>query len=233
MIWTHGTDKQYLESKDPAGRRNHRNGHSKKTVLTENAKLDIRIAAIGKDTSIEAPSPGISTAPGFDEKIVSMYARGIDHAGNSGPPHGALWARGLPRSDLDGNGRGCGDRGGMAEPSTGGELPARLLRRHAGQDPKTRAWSATRQSTSPSASRRTAPRTFSACGSRTPKSTKFWLRVMNELRNRGVGDILIAVVDGLEGIPEAINADLPETIIRTCVVHLIRHSLEFVSWKDR
>src|SRR5215218_6166783 len=56
---------------------------------------------------------------------------------------------------------------------------------------------------------------------------------MNELRNRGVGDILIAVVDGLKGFPEAINAVFPETIIQTCVVHLIRHSLEFVSWKDR
>src|SRR5688572_8254798 len=65
------------------------------------------------------------------------------------------------------------------------------------------------------------------------EGAKFWLRVMNELRNRGVGDILIAVVDGLKGFPEAINAVFPETIIQTCVVHLIRHSLEFVSWKDR
>ena len=56
---------------------------------------------------------------------------------------------------------------------------------------------------------------------------------MNELRNRGVGDILIAVVDGLKGFPEAINAVFPQTIIQTCVVHLIRRSLEFVSWKDR
>src|SRR3954451_16586268 len=101
-----------------------------------------------------------------------------------------------------------------------------------GSRSETRAWSATRQSTSPSVSRRTAPRTFSACGSRT-QGAKFWLRVMNELRNRGVGDILIAVVDGLKGFPEAINTVFPETIIQTCVVHLIRHSLEFVSWKDR
>jgi putative transposase len=56
---------------------------------------------------------------------------------------------------------------------------------------------------------------------------------MNELRNRGVGDVLIAVVDGLKGFPEAINAVFPETIVQTCVVHLIRNSMDFASWKDR
>ena len=65
------------------------------------------------------------------------------------------------------------------------------------------------------------------------EGAKFWLRVMNELKNRGVGDILIAVVDGLKGFPEAINAVFPQTVVQTCIVHLIRHSLEFVSWKDR
>ena len=65
------------------------------------------------------------------------------------------------------------------------------------------------------------------------EGAKFWLRVVNELKNRGVGDILIAVVDGLKGFPEAINAVFPQTVVQTCIVHLIRHSLEFVSWKDR
>ena len=62
---------------------------------------------------------------------------------------------------------------------------------------------------------------------------KFWLSVMTELRNRGVQDILIAVVDGLKGFPEAITAAFPETMVQTCVVHLVRHSLNFCSWKDR
>ena len=66
----------------------------------------------------------------------------------------------------------------------------------------------------------------------TSEGAKFWLRVMNELKNRGVEDILIAIVDGLKGFPEAINAAFPATIVQTCVVHLIRHSLDFVSWKD-
>ena len=65
------------------------------------------------------------------------------------------------------------------------------------------------------------------------EGAKFWLRVMNELRSRGTQDILIAVVDGLKGFPEAITAVFPDTVVQTCVVHLIRNSLAFVSWKDR
>ncbi len=65
------------------------------------------------------------------------------------------------------------------------------------------------------------------------EGAKFWLRVMNELKNRGVADILIAVVDGLKGFPEAINAVFPETVVQTCIVHLIRNSMSFASWKDR
>jgi len=65
------------------------------------------------------------------------------------------------------------------------------------------------------------------------EGAKFWLAVMTELRNRGVQDILIAVVDGLKGFPEAINSAFPETTVQTCIVHLVRHSLNFCSWKDR
>jgi putative transposase len=64
------------------------------------------------------------------------------------------------------------------------------------------------------------------------EGAKFWLRVMNELRNRGMEDILIAVVDGLKGFPEAITAVFPQTQVQTCIVHLLRNSLEFVNWKD-
>ena len=65
------------------------------------------------------------------------------------------------------------------------------------------------------------------------EGAKFWLRVMNELKNRGVEDVLIAVVDGLKGFPEAITAVFPQTQVQTCIVHLIRNSLNFVSYKDR
>ncbi|MBV9248470.1 MAG: IS256 family transposase [Acetobacteraceae bacterium] len=65
------------------------------------------------------------------------------------------------------------------------------------------------------------------------EGAKFWLRVMNELRSRGVQDVLIAVVDGLKGFPEAINSVFPDAQVQTCIVHLLRHSMSFVSWKDR
>jgi putative transposase len=67
----------------------------------------------------------------------------------------------------------------------------------------------------------------------TTEGAKFWLRVMNEFKDRGVQDILIAVVDGLKGFPEAIAAVFPKTQVQACVVHLIRRSLDFVAWKDR
>ncbi|WP_029006390.1 IS256 family transposase [Azorhizobium doebereinerae] len=67
----------------------------------------------------------------------------------------------------------------------------------------------------------------------TNEGAKFWLRVMNDLKNGGVEDILIAVVDGLKGFPDAINAVFPETTVQTCIVHLMRNSLDFASWKDR
>ncbi len=56
---------------------------------------------------------------------------------------------------------------------------------------------------------------------------------MNELRNRGVEDIMLAVVDGLKGFPDAITAVFPEAMVQTCIVHLLRNSMDFVAWKDR
>jgi len=65
------------------------------------------------------------------------------------------------------------------------------------------------------------------------EGAKFWLKVMNELKARGVNDLLVAVVDGLKGFPEAIATVFPLTTVQTCIIHLIRNSLAFVSWKDR
>ena len=67
----------------------------------------------------------------------------------------------------------------------------------------------------------------------TTEGAKFWLRVMNELKARGVEDVLIAVCDGLVGLPEAITAVWPQTRVQTCIVHLIRASLRWVNYKDR
>jgi len=64
------------------------------------------------------------------------------------------------------------------------------------------------------------------------EGAKFWLSVLTELKSRGVQDILIACVDGLKGFPEAIAAEYPETRIQLCIVHMLRGSLKYVSWKD-
>ena len=65
------------------------------------------------------------------------------------------------------------------------------------------------------------------------EGAKFWLQVVTELRNRGVQDIFIACVDGLKGFPEAIEAVFPKTTVQLCIVHMVRHSLNYVSWKRR
>lgn len=65
------------------------------------------------------------------------------------------------------------------------------------------------------------------------EGAKFWMKVFNDLKTRGVADILIAVTDGLKGIPEALAAVFPATTLQTCIVHLIRNSLDYASWKDR
>ena len=64
------------------------------------------------------------------------------------------------------------------------------------------------------------------------EGAKFWLNVLTELQNRGVEDILIACVDGLKGFPDAINSVFPQTHIQLCIVHMVRNSLKYVSWKD-
>lgn len=65
------------------------------------------------------------------------------------------------------------------------------------------------------------------------EGAKFWLKVFNDLKTRGCQDILIAVVDGLKGLAEAINTVYPKTTVQTCIVHLIRSSLDYAGWKDR
>jgi putative transposase len=64
------------------------------------------------------------------------------------------------------------------------------------------------------------------------EGAKFWLNVLTELQNRGVKDILIACVDGLKGFPDAINTAFPQTQVQLCIVHMVRNSLKYVTWKD-
>jgi len=65
------------------------------------------------------------------------------------------------------------------------------------------------------------------------EGAKFWMQIVTELKSRGIQDIFIACVDGLNGLPEAIEAVYPQTQVQLCIVHLVRHALSFVSHKDR
>jgi len=65
------------------------------------------------------------------------------------------------------------------------------------------------------------------------EGAKFWMGILNELKNRGVRDMLICCVDGLTGFPDAIEAVFPQTQVQLCIVHMVRHSLKYVSWKER
>ena len=65
------------------------------------------------------------------------------------------------------------------------------------------------------------------------EGAKFWLQIITELKNRGVRDIFIACVDGLKGFPEAIEAVFPQTEVQLCIVHLVRHSMNYVGWRER
>jgi transposase-like protein len=65
------------------------------------------------------------------------------------------------------------------------------------------------------------------------EGAKFWMKVFNDMKTRGCNDILIAVTDGLKGMGEALAVVYPQTTLQTCIVHLIRNSLDYASWKDR
>ena len=223
----------HLESEASEGRSNRRNGHSKKTVLTETAKIDVRIPRDREGTFDPKLIQRYQRRfPGFDDKIVSMYARGMsvrEIQGHLVEIYGIDVSPDLISTVTD------------AVLETVAEWQNRPLEASYplvffdALRVKIRDEGLVRNKAVYIALGVTADGTKDVLGLwiENTEGAKFWLKVMNELKNRGVGDILIAVVDGLKGFPEAIEAVFPRTIVQTCIVHLIRHSLEFVSWADR
>jgi len=223
----------HLESEAAVGKSNHRNGYSKKTVLTETSKIDIKVPR-DREGSFD---PKLIARyqrrfPGFDEKIVSMYARGMtvrEIQGHLQELYGLEVSPDLISTITD------------AVLETVAEWQNRPLE---AMYPlifldalrvKIRDEGLVRNKAVYVALGVTPEGTKDILGLwiETSEGAKFWLRVMNELKNRGVEDILIAVVDGLKGFPEAITAVFPQAIVQTCIVHLIRNSMDFASWKDR
>ncbi len=223
------------EKGDPAGRGsgNSRNGHSAKTVLTEDGELDLSVPRDRAGTFEPRIVPkGRTRLDGFDGKVISLYARGLtvrEIQGHLQELYGVEVSPDLISRVTD------------AVLEEVRDWQARPL------DPvypvvffdalrvKIRDEGLVKNKAVYVALALDAEGHKHVLGLWIEQSegAKFWLKVMNDLKSRGVGDILIAVVDGLKGFPEAIGAAFPETIVQTCIVHLIRSSLAFVSWKDR
>lgn len=215
------------------GRSNSRNGYGKKTLLTDTGKLDISVPRDRLSTfDPQLIAKYRRRVAGFDEKIISMYARGMtvrEIRGHLDELYGldvspdlisavtdevldevAEWQNRpleqlYPLVFFDALRVKVRDEGTVRNKAVYVALGVRID----GQKEVLGLWI------------------------EQTEGAKFWLRVMTELKNRGLEDILIAVVDGLKGFPDAITAVFPKTQVQTCIVHLIRNSLDFVSYKDR
>jgi putative transposase len=212
---------------------NHRNGYSKKTVLTDTQSMELSIPRDRKGTfEPQLIAKYQRRFPGFDDKIISMYARGMsvrDIQEHLRELYGIEASPQLISTVTDAVLEEVGRWQGRPLDALYALVFFDAIR------VKTRDEGTVRNKAVYLAIGVTADGRKDVLGIwiEQTEGAKFWQRVMSELRNRGVNDILIAIVDGLKGFPEAINAVFPETQIQTCIVHLIRNSLDFAPWKDR
>ena len=212
---------------------NHRNGHSAKAVLTDDGPVRI---AVPRDRDC-AFGPLLIPKharrfTGFDDKIIAMYARGMtvrEIQGFLAEQYGTEVSPDFISSVTDAV---------LAEVSAWQQRPLEPMYPVIFFDAlrvKIRDDGGVRNKA-----------VYVAVGVRTDgarevlglwieqtEGAKFWLKVFNELRTRGVQDVLIAVVDGLTGLVDAIETAFPQTTVQTCIVHLLRNSLDYTSWKDR
>jgi putative transposase len=220
----------HLETGEPG---NSRNGYGRKTVTTDSGKLALDIP---RDRQASFDPQLIAKYqrrfPGFDEKIISMYARGMstrEIVGHLRELYGIDVSPDLISAVTDAV---------LEEIATWQARPLEPVYPIVFFDAlrvKIRDEGLVRNKAVHVALGVRADGTKEILGLwlEQNEGAKFWLRVMNELRNRGVEDVLLAVVDGLKGFPEAITAVFPDATVQTCIVHLLRHSLDFVSYKDR
>lgn len=235
MLGAELTDHLGYDKGDPAGRGsgNSRNGYSAKTVLSEDGAIELAVPRDRNATFEPQIVPkGETRLAGFDDRIISLYARGMtvrEIQGHLQELYGIEVSPDLISRVTDAV---------LEEVREWQNRPLDPLYPIIFFDAlrvKIRDEGLVRNKAVYVALAITAEGEKEVLGLwiEQTEGAKFWLKVMNELRNRGVGDVLIAVVDGLKGFPEAIGAVFPETIVQTCIVHLIRSSLAFVSWKDR
>ena len=223
------------EKGDPTGRGsgNSRNGTSSKTLLTEDGEIEI-VVPRDRAGSFEPQlvAKGQTRFDGFDDKILSLYARGMtvrEIQGHLAELYGAEVSPDLISRVTDAV---------LEEVREWQSRPLeavypivffdamRVKIRDEGLVKNKAVYVALAYNSD-------GEKDVLGLWIEQTEGAKFWLRVVNELKARGVNDILIAVVDGLKGFPEAITSVYPQTLVQTCIVHLIRNSLAFVSWKDR
>jgi len=212
---------------------NSRNGYGRKTVTTEGGKMEL---AIPRDRQASFDPQLIAKYqrrfPGFDEKIISMYARGMSVREIVGH------LRDLYSVDVSPDLISTVTDAVLEEVAAWQARPLEPVYPLVFFDAlrvKIRDEGLVRNKAVHIALGVRADGTKEVLGLwlEQNEGAKFWLKVMNELRNRGIEDILLAVVDGLKGFPEAITVVFPDALVQTCIVHLMRHSLDFVSYKDR
>ncbi|AEI81727.1 transposase mutator type (plasmid) [Cupriavidus necator N-1] len=212
---------------------NHRNGSSAKTVITPNGELELDIPRDRQATfEPQLVAKYQRRLSGFDDHVISMYARGMsvrEIQGHLQELYGLQVSPDLISTITDEV---------LAEVDQWQQRPLEAMYPIVYFDAlrlKIRDEGTVRNKA-----------VYLALGIRADgrkevlglwieqtEGAKFWLKVFNELKNRGLDDILVAVVDGLRGFPEAIEAVYPGAQIQTCIVHLIRNSLNLASWKDR
>ena len=216
----------------PKGATNHRNGKSAKTVLTEDGPLHIEVPRDREGSFEPILIPKHERRfKGFDERIVAMYARGMTVREIQGllmEQYGTEVSAEFISSVTDEV---------MEEVQAWQSRPLETMYPVVFFDAlrvKIRESGVVRNKAVylalgilPDGSRDVL-----GLWIENTEGARFWMKVFNDLRNRGVADILIAVTDGLKGIAEALEAVFPATTLQTCIVHLIRNNLEYASWKE-
>lgn len=217
----------------PAGQTNHRNGTTPKTVLTEDGAIPLEIPRDRAGTFEPVLVPkNARRLPKFDQRVLSLYARGLtvseirEHLEEVYQVEvGDSFISAVTDEVMD-------------EVTQWQQRPLERCYPVVIFDAlrvKVRDEGTVRNKAVYLALGVTPAGTKAVLGLwvEQTEGAKFWHRVMTELRSRGVEDVLIALVDGLAGFPEAIEAVFPQTQVHTCLVHLVRRSLAFVSYKDR
>ena len=229
------TDHLGYEKHAPEGRNggNSRNGRSRKRVKTAHGEIDVEVPRDREGTFEPVLVPkGARRLPGFDEKVIALYARGLttrelqEHLKE-------IYKVEISPSTISAVTDAVLDdvKAWQARPLDAVYpivyLDAIHLKLRRSGHVETQAVYLALALTLEGGKELLGLWVGEAEGA------KFWLSVLTELKNRGVRDILIASIDGLSGFPEAIESVFPKTQIQLCIVHMVRGSLRFVSWKER